>query len=101
MFVELCSFRQICCKISVSVAYALTFIHVLFWQHIEFGSSADHTQRAEKVRNNQQALMAEMGKTDEDGKSKHDLVVTGPSHDTLKNTQSNQVENSSNSSKRI
>jgi hypothetical protein len=67
------------------------------WQHIEFGSSADHTQRAEKVRNNQQALKDEMGKIDEEGKHKHDLVMTGPSHDNLNNV----LAENSNSSKKL
>ncbi len=93
--------RQLSSVRKVSLPHILTLIHVIFWQHIEFGSSADHTKRAEKVRNNQQALMDEMGKKDDDGKNKHDLVVTGPSHDILNNIQSNQAENSSNSSKRI
>jgi hypothetical protein len=42
--------------------------------------------------------MDEMGKMDEEGKHKHDLVTTGPSQDILNNVQSKQ-EASKNSSK--
>ena len=62
-------------------------------QHIEFGSSADNKNRADKVKNNQQALMDEMNKVDEDGKHKHDTVTTGPSHDIVKNLVNNLAVN--------
>ena len=52
-------------------------------QHIEFSTSADSRHRAEKVRNNQQALMEEMNKVNDDGKNKHNTVMTGPSHDVV------------------
>ncbi len=45
--------------------------------------------------------MDEMGKVDDEGKNKHDLVVTGPSHDGLNKIQSNQAVNISNASKRV
>ncbi len=38
-----------------------------------------------------------MGKIDEEGKHKHDLVMTGPSHDNLNNV----LAENSNSSKKL